>query len=201
MAFRAGAVRRGSACRSVPLGDNVTQAIGAVEEAPPRERVQNRAILRVSVVAGTWGALLSWFLMVLTGDSVAEASHTAFWLLRIFCFYLGALALWVIYNKALYRLRGPSTLRGGEERTFDKDYFGRPVQIADGVDLTHQHLVLAYEDGRKVYRAPTVDEAQPTGEPAVAAGVKALAAAAAAAGQSSPAPQQEDPSETHAGDL
>ena len=182
-----------------PLAENVTQAIEATGDAPPRDRVPNRAILRVSVVAATWGGLLSWFLLVLTGESVVEASHTLFWLLRILGFYLGALACWVVYNKTLYTVRGPSKLHAGEERTFDTDYFGRPVHVATGADLTHQHLVLAYEDGRKVYRAPTPDEASPAQEPAIAAGVKALAAAAGASTSSAEA--QEAPSQAHAGDL
>ena len=183
------------------MGDNLTQAIGAAATAPPRERVGNRAILRISAVAGTWGVVLSWFLIVLVEDDIVEATHTVYWLLRILCFYLGALALWVVYNKALFAFRGRSKLHAGEERTFDKDYFGRPVEVATGVDLTHQHLVLAYEDGRKVYRAPISEEEAPSAaEPAVASGVKALAAAA---GVSSPvaAAEQEAASTAHAGDL
>ncbi|MCB9384920.1 MAG: hypothetical protein H6509_09905 [Bryobacterales bacterium] len=184
------------------MSQNVVQTIGVVGEAASKERLRNRTILRVSAVAGTWGALLSWFLIVLTGDSLVEASHTLFWLLRILCVYLGSLAAWVVFNKVLYTVRGPSRLHAGEERGFDQDYFGRPVEVARNIDMRlGQHVVLAYENDRKIYRAPE-ESGTPAAEPAVAVGVRAMAAAV---GQSS-APKRAaaptvEPDEAHAGDL
>ncbi|MEZ5366895.1 MAG: hypothetical protein R2748_32295 [Bryobacterales bacterium] len=164
--------------------------------------MRNRSILRVSVVAGVWGALLSWFLIVLTGDSIVEASHTLFWLLRILCVYLGSLAAWVIFNKALFAVRGPSRLHAGEQRAFDKDYFGRPVEVDENIDIRlSQHLVLVYENDRKIYRAPLEVEGAET-ETAVGVGIRAMAAAVGdpSGGQPS-APQAVEPDEAHAGDL
>ncbi len=141
-------------------------------------RVDSRAILRVTAVAALWGGFLSWSLVVMDGDALLEAAKAVSWLLRVIGFYLGALALWVIYNRVLHTVRGPSKIRIGEVRALDKDYFGRPVSIAAGTRFSDQHLVLEYLNSQKVYRAPTAEEAGEADETLVASDVKALATAA-----------------------
>jgi hypothetical protein len=175
---------------------------GVASAAAPKRRVRTRALVRVSVVAAAWGAFVCWWLLVMQGEALMEAARAAFWLLRTLSVYLGLLACWVILNKAMSAAWGPPKLRAGEQPAFDKDYFGRPVAVASGATFNDQHLVLAYEDGRKLYRTPTADDMRLAPETAVSANVRALAAAAGAGVSPSSSPSAEEAeSETHADDL
>jgi hypothetical protein len=135
------------------------------------------------------------------GDAIFEAAKAISWLIRVVSLYLGALAFWIIYNKVLFAVRGPSKLRAGEQRAFDKDYFGRPVAVATGTELRDQHLVLEYADGRKVYRAPVIEHLTGAAEAAVAGELKALAVAAGAGASPQRASASEAGAEAHARDI
>ena len=138
-----------------------------------------RAVARLGAAAVAWGAVVCWCFVVFRGDGLGEAAKAAFWLLQALGAYLGALTVWVLFNRVRRRMFGPVPRLAGEDRAFDKDYYGRAVAVAPGADFAQQHLVLEYVDNQKVYRAPNEDEAGL--RPAAASdGLKALAAAVGA---------------------
>ena len=163
--------------------------------------MQTRTIVRLGVVAVVWGCFFSWCLVVMGGDALFEAAKAISWLIRVVSLYLGALAFWIIYNKVLLAVRGPSKLRAGEQRGFDKDYFGRPVAVARGTELRDQHLVLEYADGQKVYRTPAIDRLAGAAEAVVASELKALAAAAGTSISAQRPSSSEAETEAHARDI
>jgi hypothetical protein len=180
-------------------GFTVFMSVGELQStavAIPRSRktrVETRALVRVIVVALVWGVFVSWCLIVMRGQALFEAGKAAAWLLRVISVYLGLLALWVIYNKLLIVFRGPTKVLAGEARTFDRDYFGRPVAVAAGARFQDQHLVLEYKDNQKVYRIPDAEEAAQ--EAVVESDVKTLAAAVGARASAAP-PSSSDEVET-----
>lgn len=165
-------------------------SVGEVTIAAPRRvRVRGKAIARSALLAALWGGFFCWCLLVMRGQALVEASKAVNWLATVLAGYLGLTALWIAYNAMLYLVRGPAQVEAAEEPTFEKDYFGRPIALADGSSFSDQHLVLEFKEGKKVYRAVRVDENEIAAQSDADAG-QDLRRLAAAAGQSvAPAPE------------
>ena len=151
-------------------------------DAPRRLRVQAKTIARVALLAGLWGGFFCWCLLVMRGQALVEASKAVSWLATVLAGYLGLTALWIAYNAMLYLVRGPATVEATAEPTFEKDYFGRPIAVAEASAFSDQHLVLEFKEGKKVYRTVIADELAEVAS-ADAADTGDLARLAAAAGR------------------
>ena len=167
-------------------------AAEAVAASQPLGRSLSRAYLRLGVAAVAWSSIICWCFVVLRGEAWNDAARAAFWLLQAIGTYLLALVGWVLYNRIRNRVFGPVPRRAGEQRTFDKDYYGRAVAVAPGADFSQQHLVLAYIDNKKVYCRPTDEDVEERHEAAASGGLKALAAAVGAEGATEAGPASED---------
>jgi len=140
-----------------------------------RLRVQVRELAGFALLAALWGVFVSWFILAMSGDALAEALAAVGTLGLVLGLYSMATVCWVAFNAVLYLVRGPAKPRDAPMPEFDKDHFGRPVVVAPGAAFSAQSLVLEFRDGQKVYRAPIEDGLQ---EVAAASDLMSLSAAA-----------------------